>query len=134
MAQQWLTEWTERLPKLSELTERLPRLERLTERLPRIEQLADRLPIDRGPRCSAGHASAYTLLGVAIGAGLMYLFDPAEGRRRRAQGRDQVVRLARRSSEVAESASRQTVDRAREFVRRGDPAVRKASSAEAPGA
>lgn len=49
---------------------------------------------------------AAVLGGVGIGAGLMYLYDPREGRRRRAQARDQLIEAARKSTEMWETTAR----------------------------
>jgi hypothetical protein len=79
-----------------------------------LRELTDRFPFERRrARLTAARGWALALLGAAMGAGLMYLLDPALGTRRRALGRDRVVSLARRSGEAADSASREALDRAR---------------------
>jgi hypothetical protein len=50
--------------------------------------------------------------GSGIGAALMYMFDPAGGRRRRAETRDKATRLASRSRDVIEKAGRDLAHRA----------------------
>jgi osmotically-inducible protein OsmY len=56
------------------------------------------------------------LLGIGIGAGLMYLWDPDRGRRRRALLRDQIVRGAHEMQDLREdirSRARHLENRAR---------------------
>jgi uncharacterized membrane protein len=66
----------------------------------------------RYPSRSNSNSSGAWLLAAGIGAGLMYLFDPQNGRRRRALVRDQTVHLRR----LARDASRVT---ARDLAGRG---------------
>jgi uncharacterized membrane protein len=51
------------------------------------------------------------LYGLGLGAGLMYMFDPARGRRRRALLRDQTVRAWRRSGDLVDKATRDLQNR-----------------------
>ena len=51
------------------------------------------------------------LVGLAAGAGLMYLFDPEKGRRRRSLLRDQVVHAEHKFTEEGETGSRDLVNR-----------------------
>jgi osmotically-inducible protein OsmY len=53
---------------------------------------------------------------VALGAGLMYMFDPRTGRRRRAITRDKAMKYARRSAERAQALAQQAADRARGVI------------------
>jgi osmotically-inducible protein OsmY len=46
------------------------------------------------------------VVGAALGAGLMYLFDPNGGRRRQAIGRDRTLALFRRGARRGERATR----------------------------
>lgn len=79
-----------------------------------LRDWTERIPFERRRRrFTPARASALALLGAIVGAALMYLFDPAQGGRRRALGRDRVVSLARRSGETADSASREALGRAR---------------------
>src|SRR5688500_4559928 len=50
---------------------------------------------------------------LSLGAALMYLFDPSDGRRRRAQLGDRTVSAARRTREGATAAARDCQNRAR---------------------
>jgi len=52
------------------------------------------------------------LAGAGLGAGLMYLFDPQLGRRRRAIARDKAVRLAHEAQDAAEVVTRDMRNRA----------------------
>jgi len=56
------------------------------------------------------------LTTAAAGAGLMYLLDPAGGRRRRALVRDQIVRAAHRTGDAVDATSRDVGNRARGVV------------------
>jgi hypothetical protein len=51
------------------------------------------------------------LKGAAIGAGMMYLFDPVAGNRRRALIRDQFIHLSHKSCNVADSKFRHMQNR-----------------------
>jgi hypothetical protein len=52
------------------------------------------------------------LAGAGLGAGLMYLFDPDMGRRRRALARDKAVRLAHEAQDAAEVVAKDARNRA----------------------
>jgi uncharacterized membrane protein len=52
------------------------------------------------------------MLGAGMGAGLMYLFDPDRGRRRRALLRDQLMHAASQLRDAIETTSRDVVNRA----------------------
>src|SRR5262245_25900730 len=57
--------------------------------------------------------TAWSLLGgFGLGAGLMYLFDPQQGRRRRALVRDKAARAARRAEEGLGKLRRDLANRA----------------------
>jgi gas vesicle protein len=71
------------------------------------------LGYDRGP--SAGTVTGVTVGAIgalALGAGLMFLLDPAQGRRRRALLRDKTYSAARRSADYAERTGRHLANRA----------------------
>jgi len=67
---------------------------------------------------SFGTASTTLLAGfcIGIGAGLMFIFDPARGRRRRERIRDQAVQLSRQSSGFLGKVARDLKDRAQATV------------------
>ncbi len=52
------------------------------------------------------------LFGAGLGAGLMYLFDPRNGRRRRALARDQMTHLAHRAENAANVVAKDLRNRA----------------------
>lgn len=66
------------------------------------------------------------LSGIVVGAGLMYLMDPVQGRRRRALARDQVTRGINRSRRYLRAAGHDLSNRvagtAATFNHRADPA------------
>jgi uncharacterized membrane protein len=53
-----------------------------------------------------------TIVGAGVGAGLMYLYDPQLGRRRRALARDKFIHLTRRLDDAVEVTSRDLTNRA----------------------
>lgn len=61
------------------------------------------------------HAASF-VSGVVIGAGLMYLFDPTGGGRRRALIRDKATRLTRQTGEAVQRTAHYARDRARGMV------------------
>jgi uncharacterized membrane protein len=58
------------------------------------------------------------LVGVGVGAGLMYLYDPDRGARRRGMARDKVTHLIREGSDVTGKAVRDLENRARGLAAR----------------
>jgi len=54
--------------------------------------------------------------GVAAGLGLMYFLDPAQGRRRRALVKDQMVHAAHKTGDAVDSTSRDIANRAKGAV------------------
>jgi uncharacterized membrane protein len=58
------------------------------------------------------------LTGLGLGAGLMYLFDPERGRRRRALVRDRLTHSAHRSADAAGATGRDVAHRATGIVSR----------------
>ncbi|HET9982335.1 MAG TPA: BON domain-containing protein [Longimicrobiales bacterium] len=67
------------------------------------------------------------LAGLAVGAGLMYLLDPQQGRRRRALVRDQMVHARHELTDTAAA-------RARHLANRGRGAAIETAKRVAPGA
>jgi hypothetical protein len=56
------------------------------------------------------------LTGMAVGAGLMYVFDPQAGRRRRALTRDKLTSWANDAQELAEKKARHLANRGQGVV------------------
>jgi len=54
--------------------------------------------------------------GATLGAGFMYVLDPERGRRRRALGRDKIVRLVRKGNDAIGARARDAGNRAAGFV------------------
>ena len=50
--------------------------------------------------------------GIAVGAGLMYIFDPRMGNRRVALGRDKIISIAKKSGRIAGAISEDLANRA----------------------
>ncbi len=61
---------------------------------------------------TAAGITAGAVGALALGAGLMFLLDPAQGRRRRALVRDKAYSAARKSSQYAQSTSRHVANKA----------------------
>jgi uncharacterized membrane protein len=59
-----------------------------------------------GRRSVAGRSALSLLGGLGVGLGLMYLFDPSRGARRRALARDRATHLYHRASHLLDKASR----------------------------
>jgi hypothetical protein len=74
-------------------------------------------------RSSGGSLTAW-LGGVAVGAALMYVFDPDRGRRRRALARDKAIHAARVASDTVGSTSRDLSNRARGVAAEARAALR----------
>jgi hypothetical protein len=68
------------------------------------------------PRCrkeDVMNRACGLLTGLGLGAGLMYVFDPQQGRRRRALARDKVVSLTHKAERAAEVVGRDLKNRAK---------------------
>jgi len=64
-----------------------------------------------------GFNAGWTLLvGMGVGAGLMYIFDPDKGRRRRALLRDKLVAFTNEASDAIASKSRHLRNRAQGVI------------------
>ena len=85
----------------------------------------ERLPFERRRRTTSSDLSGggMVVLGLALGAGLMDLFDPELGARRRANLRATLLDWGRRTGTFLEDASRDVVGGARTLgvVRRARP-------------
>ena len=73
-----------------------------------VREVVDTLPFERRRNVSTMPygAGGLVMLALAVGAGLMYLFDPELGARRRSRLLTLLDDLGRRSSELLEGASR----------------------------
>ena len=63
--------------------------------------------------------------GAGLGAGLMYLFDPEEGRRRRSLARDKAVHSLKKGSRVALRTSRDLGNRTKGLVAEAGSRLRR---------
>jgi gas vesicle protein len=64
------------------------------------------------------------LAGVAVGAAAMFIFDPQQGRRRRALARDQLVRAGHQTADFVEGKSKDLRNRAQGVAAETRGAVR----------
>lgn len=69
--------------------------------------------------------------GVAVGALTMYFFDPARGRRRRAQCMDQLNSAARTAKDAVESKTRDLANRTRGVLAEAKSAMTDGPALEA---
>lgn len=69
-----------------------------------------------GSAGGAGNTGLTLLAGIGIGAALMYIFDPEQGRRRRALLRDQIVSCMNETSDVLGKTSRDLRNRAQGVI------------------
>lgn len=58
----------------------------------------------------------WMIVGIALGAGLMYLLDPDRGRGRRALVRDRARSMVHRTADAVDGKSRHVVNRTRGLV------------------
>jgi hypothetical protein len=73
--------------------------------------------IGRPRRSSSPLTVSLTAVGaLCLGAGLMYIFDPQQGRRRRAVTRDRAMRAGHDATDAVRKTSRYVSDHARGFV------------------
>lgn len=90
-----------------------------------VREMVDTLPFERRRTVATMNygAGGLVVLALGLGAGLMYLFDPELGARRRARLRTLLEDLGHRSSAFLEDASRDVVGGARTLgvVRRATP-------------
>src|SRR5262245_53945328 len=70
---------------------------------------------------------ALLLAGAGVGAGIVYLFDPQAGRRRRALARDKVQSAFAKGQDAFDVTRRDMANRARGLVAEGRAAVRRES-------
>jgi hypothetical protein len=98
----------------------------IQDRLRRLGQRWLRMPRQRSTAAVSLGAGPAALL-VLVGAGCMYLLDPASGGQRREMIRGKLMSFWRREQSLAETVSRQARDRAR------DPGASRQVGQEATG-
>ena len=73
------------------------------------------------------------IAGMAVGAALTFILDPASGRRRRALVRDQFVHAGHKTRRIAEGTAKDLSNRARGVVAETRSMFAKPADAAAPG-
>lgn len=79
----------------------------------RMRSLAERAGLYTPPRSMLGREAALLAAGVGVGALIMYMLDPEQGRRRRAHARDQVTSFVTTAEKQIEAKARHYSNRAR---------------------
>src|SRR5262245_13688656 len=82
----------------------------------RMRSLAARAGLYQPPPNMFGREMALLTAGFGMGALLMYMLDPAQGRRRRALARDQVTHFVTEAEKRMEAKARHWSNRARGIV------------------
>lgn len=88
----------------------------------------------RGYSLSGGSTGITLLAGIGIGAILMYIFDPEQGRRRRALLRDQIVSCMNETSDIVGKTSRDLRNRAQGVIAETTRAFRAGDESNGSGA
>ena len=81
-----------------------------------VRNLAARAGLYEPPPNTFGRDMAILTAGFGVGALIMYMLDPAEGRRRRALARDQVTHFVTEAEKKVEAKARHWSNRARGVV------------------
>jgi hypothetical protein len=81
-----------------------------------VRSLAARAGLYQPPPSMFGREMALLTAGVGIGALIMYMLDPAQGRRRRALARDQVTHFVTEAEKTMGAKARHWRNRARGVV------------------
>ena len=92
----------------------------------RVRSLAERTGLYTPPPSLLGREVALLAAGVGVGALIMYLLDPEQGRRRRAAARDQVTSFVSEAEKRVEAKARHYANRARGVVAEAKNAVSEA--------
>jgi hypothetical protein len=79
----------------------------------RMRSLAARAGLYQPPPSTFGREIALLTAGAGIGALIMYMLDPAQGRRRRALARDQVTHFVTEAEKTMGAKARHWTNRAR---------------------
>jgi len=108
-----MREVAENVRDMADNLQRAPRLSR--PQMPALRVPRMRLPELAAPRRRGPHP-VWIGVGAAVGAGIMYLFDPENGRQRRAIVRDKARKYLRLTTEAVDGTSRDMMNRARGLV------------------
>jgi len=79
---------------------------------------------------SAVGVTAGVVGALALGAGLMYILDPNQGRRRREQVRENAVRYTNQAAQAVRNGAHQASDYARNIAQQAKQVVREKTDAE----
>jgi len=79
----------------------------------RVRSLAERAGLYTPPPSMLAREVALLAAGVGVGAFIMYMLDPEQGRRRRAVARDQVTNFVNTAEQQIEAKARHYSDKAR---------------------
>jgi hypothetical protein len=82
----------------------------------RMRSLAGRAGLYQPPPNTFGRDMALLTAGLGVGALIMYMLDPADGRRRRALARDQVTHFVTEAEKKVGAKARHWTNRARGVV------------------
>jgi hypothetical protein len=93
----------------------------------RVRSLAERSGLYTPRPSMLGRELALLAAGVGVGALIMYMLDPEQGRRRRSLARDQVTSLVNRAEQRIEARARHYSNRARGVVAEATDGVREAA-------
>ena len=99
----------------------------------RMRSLAERTGLYTPQPSMLGREVALLAAGVGVGALIMYLLDPEQGRRRRATARDQVTSFAKQAEKKIEAKARDYTNRARGVVAEAKNVVAEAKNAVGEG-
>jgi hypothetical protein len=92
----------------------------------RVRGLAERAGLYTPPPSVLGREVTLLAAGIGVGALIMYMLDPDQGRRRRALARDQMNSFVTNAERRIEAKARHYSNRARGIVSEATNAVRQA--------
>jgi hypothetical protein len=95
----------------------------------RMRSLAERTGLYTPPRSLLGRELALMAAGIGVGAMIMYLLDPEQGRRRRTIARDQVTSFVTETERKIQAKARDYQTRARDYSNRARGVVAEAKNA-----
>lgn len=105
---------------------------RMQRRLRRHLPEGMRSSVERHPALLGASVVVTTFGALALGASIMYIMDPASGRRRRALVRDKATHYAREASDTLSGKARDLSNRARGMYARGKRRLTDALPGHAP--